>query len=447
MSNTKSRISDINLCRNLWNRVRGITLGLDERVTDLEDSAQENVIEAVSFNGTDVPPDADKRVSLTEQDPTVPAWAKSINKPSYTPEEIGAVSSASGSHTVPISWSLKKMLSNYGATINYDCFVAAAGDKELKLRVSRYQDRIEIALINQNNTVELGLYQMLNTSECGYLVSGYRFRKAINLGDENGLLPITIQQGGTGGTTPAEARTNLEITPANIGAVSTSDVINVAHGGTGATTAALIVTNQYVSIEEAINDVRGSRVFPISLQKNGSRYYGDMPTGYETVEWNMELVGDGTRLTAFLFLFDNTGVYRRDFYNGSWRTGWTKIAQITPADIGAVSTSDVINVAHGGTGATTAAVSITNNYSSVLNTINAVKGTRIFPISIQKNGTSSYSDMPSGYETTEWNMLLIGDAMRMTALLFIHFNASPNNQVFSRNFYNGSWLTAWSQIK
>ena len=107
--------------------------------------------------------------------------------------------------------------------------------------------------------------------------------------------------------------------------------LSIGNGGTGATTPALVVTNQYVSILEAINEVRGSRVFPISLQKNGTRYYGDMPSGYEQAEWNMELVGDSTRLTAFLFLYGQTGVYKRDFYNGSWYTGWQLITPITKA--------------------------------------------------------------------------------------------------------------------
>jgi hypothetical protein len=118
--------------------------------------------------------------------------------------------------------------------------------------------------------------------------------------------------------------------------------LSIGNGGTGATTPALVVTNQYVSILEAINEVRGSRVFPISLQKNGTRYYGDMPSGYEQAEWNMELVGDSTRLTAFLFLYGQTGVYKRDFYNGSWYTGWQLITPITKA-VSAVSIPSVGN--------------------------------------------------------------------------------------------------------
>jgi hypothetical protein len=68
--------------------------GLDTRVTGLEQGGggggDVNVIESISLNGTNVPPDANKRVSLTEADPTVPAWAKAATKPAYTAAEVGA---------------------------------------------------------------------------------------------------------------------------------------------------------------------------------------------------------------------------------------------------------------------------------------------------------------------------------------------------------------------
>lgn len=64
---------------------------------------------------------------------------------------------------------------------------------------------------------------------------------------------VPVANGGTGATTAANARTNLGVTPANIGAAAathkhsaadiTSGTLPIARGGTGATTAANARTN------------------------------------------------------------------------------------------------------------------------------------------------------------------------------------------------------------
>lgn len=78
---------------NLWSRIRSQFEGLDSRVKELEEhgGGDVNVIEAISFNGSNIPPDASKRVSLNETDPTVPTWAKAATKPAYTAAEVGAI--------------------------------------------------------------------------------------------------------------------------------------------------------------------------------------------------------------------------------------------------------------------------------------------------------------------------------------------------------------------
>lgn len=49
-------------------------------------------VEIVTFNGTTVYPDINRKLALIETDPTVPSWAKQSTKPTYTAEEVGAYS-------------------------------------------------------------------------------------------------------------------------------------------------------------------------------------------------------------------------------------------------------------------------------------------------------------------------------------------------------------------
>ena len=129
------------------------------------------------------------------------------------------------------------------------------------------------------------------------------------------------------------------------------------------------------------------------------------------------------------------GVFRVDLDNGEVYVSGLSIRLADPLSIG-----------NGGTGATDAALHITNDYSSVLNAINAVRNTRIFPISVQKSGTALYSDMPITNQTDEWNLLLIGNSTRITATLYL-FAKGSGRHIYVRDFYNGSWFDSqWTQI-
>lgn len=69
--------------RNMYNRLVALI--------DAGGGGEENVIESISLNGVNVPPDANKNVALAESDPTVPSWAKQSSKPTYTASEVGAL--------------------------------------------------------------------------------------------------------------------------------------------------------------------------------------------------------------------------------------------------------------------------------------------------------------------------------------------------------------------
>lgn len=76
-------------------------------------------------------------------------------------------------------------------------------------------------------------------------------KKLFSVADDTGVIPVS--SGGTGAKTAADARTNLGITPTNIGAATsshkhsasdiTSDTLAIEHGGTGASDAATALNN------------------------------------------------------------------------------------------------------------------------------------------------------------------------------------------------------------
>ena len=76
-------------------------------------------------------------------------------------------------------------------------------------------------------------------------------KKVFSVANDNGVVPVA--HGGTGASNAANARTNLGITPANIGAAEsshshdasdiTSGALPIEHGGTGATNAASALNN------------------------------------------------------------------------------------------------------------------------------------------------------------------------------------------------------------
>lgn len=80
-------------------------------------------------------------------------------------------------------------------------------------------------------------------------------KRLFSVANDDGVIPVS--SGGTGATTAANARTNLGITPANIGAAAsshkhsasdiTSGALPIEHGGTGATEAKAALNNLGIS--------------------------------------------------------------------------------------------------------------------------------------------------------------------------------------------------------
>lgn len=91
---------------------------------------------------------------------------------------------------------------------------------------------------------------------------------------------------------------------------------------------------------------------------------------------------------------------------------------------------------------------ITNEYSTVLSAINALRTSKTFPFTIQKAGSSSFSDLPSGVSSTcEWTVVCSGSSERVTAILTIYTGGSSmNGWSWTANIYNGSYILDWISL-
>ena len=97
------------------------------------------------------------------------------------------------------------------------------GQQGISLRASR-----KIGTTNYYNA--LTLYTDASGNRSVFMSEAAPWRKALGLGSSTGALPITVAQGGTGGTTAAEARVGLEL-----GGSTGALPITIAQGGSGQT--------------------------------------------------------------------------------------------------------------------------------------------------------------------------------------------------------------------
>jgi len=149
--------------------------------------------------------------SFTETDPTVPAWAKAATKPSYTAAEVGAVAKSGDTMTGQLTFQY-----NDNKIIQF----SNAGDNAPKgLLVNDSDGRFVFYQYHTDNQ-HADIFYFPTITESSDQYGQYDILTSKNT--------IQVPQGGTGATTPAQARANLGITPANIGAVSKAggDIIN-----------------------------------------------------------------------------------------------------------------------------------------------------------------------------------------------------------------------------
>ena len=83
-------------------------------------------------------------------------------------------------------------------------------------------------------------------------------------------------------------------------------------------------------------------------------------------------------------------------------------------------------------------VVISNEYSSILDAVNAYKSVKAFPFTIQKNGNSVFTDLPTEMSNTdEWNLLCYGSQSRTTLILSRYTQADAT---YIRTMFNGSYM-------
>ena len=155
----------------------------------------------------------------------------------------------------------------------------------------------------------------------------------------------TIAHGGTGASTSAEARANLEITPANIGAEPAITNLPISKGGTGATTRKTALENLvfggYITDANTILSVgtysTNNQTINLPFQT-----YGTLFTYKPDQNWIVQIWTSTNSAETCLYMRKNT--------NSDGFGNWFKV----------FGEDNVITVAQGGTGANNASNALAN---------------------------------------------------------------------------------------
>ena len=155
----------------------------------------------------------------------------------------------------------------------------------------------------------------------------------------------TIAHGGTGASTSAEARSNLEITPANIGAEPAITSLPISKGGTGKGTRAEAIENLisggYITDANTILSV-GTYSTNVQTTNLPFQTYGTLFTYKPNQDWIVQIWTSTNSAETCLYMRKNT--------NGDGFGSWHKL----------LCSDSPVSIAQGGTGANNASDAQTN---------------------------------------------------------------------------------------
>lgn len=156
----------------------------------------------------------------------------------------------------------------------------------------------------------------------------------------------TIAHGGTGASTSAEARSNLEITPANIGAEPTITSLPISKGGTGATTRKTALENMLIISSKATDansclDV-GIYYTDTSTTNLPFSTYGILTVYKSAQNWIIQIWTSSNSTESSMYVRKNI--------NGEGFGSWHKL----------LGSDSPVSIAQGGTGANNASDAQTN---------------------------------------------------------------------------------------